>query len=57
MTHGEKSDACTEAYNRCRVDELRQVSIKASIASEMAKVDYLVARDNYHKIYREIWNS
>lgn len=57
MTHKEKNDACIEAYNKCQVDELRQVSIRASNAAERARVDYLVARDNYHKIYREIWNN
>jgi len=57
MTHKEKSDACTEAYNKYRVDELRQVSINASNTAEKAKVAYLAARDSYHKIYREIWNN
>lgn len=57
MTHQEKCDACAEAYNKYQVDELRQVSVKAFNAAEKAKVDYLVARDNYHKIYREIWGN
>lgn len=57
MTHKEKCDACVEAYNKYRVDELRQVSITASNTGERAKVDYLAARDNYHKIYREIWSN
>lgn len=57
MTHLEKCDACAEAYNKCRVDELKQISIQALNASGKAKADYLVARGNYHKIYREIWNN
>ena len=57
MTHIEKSDACGEAYKKCQVDELREVSIKAFNISQKAKADYLEARDNYHKIYREIWSN
>ena len=57
MTHKEKNDACAEAYNRYRVDELKQVSINAYNAAERAKVAYLVALDGYHKIYREIWDN
>ena len=57
MTHKEKCDACTEAYTKCRVDELREVSIKASNDAGKAKADYLVARNNYLKIYREVWNN
>ena len=57
MTHKEKCDASTEAYEKCKVDELREVSIKAFNDAGKAKVDYLLARDNYHKIYGEIWHS
>ena len=57
MTHEEKCNACDEAYKRYKVDELREASIKAFNISQNAKVDYLEARDDYHKIYREIWYS
>ena len=57
MTHKEKCDACREAYEKCNVDELKEVSIKALNISGKAKADYLNARDSYHKIYREIWNN
>lgn len=57
MTHKEKNNACAEAYNKYQVDELREVSIRASNAAGKAKADYLAARDAYHRIYREIWHN
>ncbi len=57
MTHKEKCDACIEAYKQNGVDELREASIKAFNVAQKARVDYLEARDNYHKTYREVWNN
>jgi len=52
------SEVCNktrETYETLKVVELKEACDKASRDYEEAEGAYLVARDSYHKIYREAW--
>lgn len=55
MTHLESCQKMEGAFKDCRVEELRKRRDDAWKAYEGANMAYLDAREEYHKIYREIW--